>query len=142
MWHEIKSQAEILRFMEAHNHFHDSCIKEMKYISGAYCNERGMVPVNDKRMLSVIIHGWFAGHSAIEMAFSGLHYLKLNPVEEPYSCEIFGAALFMEEGRFFWCDDHLITAQTVEQYEGTVICADKLQWREAEETLGAEAVSL
>jgi len=66
------------------------------------------------------------------MAFSGLHYLSLNPAEEPYSCEIFGAALFMKEGRFFWCDDEFITDQTVEQYQGTVICAEKVRWRNAD----------
>lgn len=55
--------------------FHDSCLKEMKYISGAYVDEElSMLPVNSKRMLSVIIQRQFENPSAIELQFVGLKY--------------------------------------------------------------------
>jgi hypothetical protein len=36
MWETIHTNDEILKFMESVCHFHDSCIKEISYISGAY----------------------------------------------------------------------------------------------------------
>ncbi len=39
MWHEIKNNEDITNFMESVFYFHDSCIKEIKYTSGAYVQE-------------------------------------------------------------------------------------------------------
>ena len=36
MWNEISTDDDVLKFMEAVCFFHDSCIKEMSYVSGAY----------------------------------------------------------------------------------------------------------
>lgn len=36
MWHEITSNTDITKFMDKICSFRDSCIKEMKYLSGAY----------------------------------------------------------------------------------------------------------
>lgn len=50
--------------------FHDSCLKELKYISGAYVNdELSMLPVNNQRVLSMIIQRQFKNPSVVEMQF-------------------------------------------------------------------------
>ena len=55
-WNEITDENSLKEFMERVSFFHDSCIKEMHYLSGAYVNENlDMYPVNDRRILRVII---------------------------------------------------------------------------------------
>jgi hypothetical protein len=44
MWNEINSNEDLSNFMDMHYGFHDSCLKELKYISGAYANEKFMHP--------------------------------------------------------------------------------------------------
>ncbi len=52
MWNEITTEKDLNSFMDVMCYFHDSCLKEIKYISGAYVNEKlSMIPVNDKRIL-------------------------------------------------------------------------------------------
>ena len=68
MWNDIANENDLKNFMDAMYGFHDSCIKEIKYISGAYVNEKlSMSPVNSQRILSVIIQRQFEDPSAIEM---------------------------------------------------------------------------
>lgn len=56
--------------MEAMYGFHDSCIKEMKYVSGAYVmDDLSMHPINEKRNISVLIQRQFENPSVIEMEF-------------------------------------------------------------------------
>ena len=55
MWETISSSDEISRFMERVYDFHDSCVKEISYISGAYVDDSlSMYPLNDRRILRVI----------------------------------------------------------------------------------------
>lgn len=39
MWNKIVNNEDINDFIKTVSGFHDSCIKEMKYVSGAYVNE-------------------------------------------------------------------------------------------------------
>ena len=60
MWNDIANENDLIKFMDAMYGFHDSCIKEIKYISGAYVNEKlSMSPINSQRILSVIIQRQF-----------------------------------------------------------------------------------
>ena len=140
MWNEIRNDSDIQKFMKLNYNFHDSCIKELKYTSGAYVKDNWMHPINSKRILTVIIHGSFDRHSAIEMEFSGLEYINLNPVDEKYSCEIFGATMLIKNFFIYWCDDDCVTLDNIDNYSGTVICASKLRWRYADEYMGEDEV--
>lgn len=76
MWYEISSVKEVNGFMEKINFFHDSCIKELKYSSGAYVNDKyEMYPVNDRRILNVVFQCQREGNGMFEMEFQGLRYL-------------------------------------------------------------------
>ena len=46
MWYEISSEREINDFMKKINFFHDCCIKELKYSSGAYVKDRKSTRLN------------------------------------------------------------------------------------------------
>ena len=55
MWYEISSERDINDFMKKINFFHDCCIKELKYSSGAYVNNRyEMYPLKNTVFLFVI----------------------------------------------------------------------------------------
>lgn len=93
MWKELRTQHEIDNFMKEIIGFHDSCIKEIKYSSGAYVETNlSMSPVNAKRTLTVLIQRQFEDISALELEFSELEYISMYPVKQDYTCEILNAS--------------------------------------------------
>ena len=137
MWETISNSDEISRFMEKVYYFHDSCVKEMSYISGAYVNDSlAMHPLNDRRILRVVIQRQFAEDPMIEMEFQGLKYLKLFPVDPYYTCEILDSAMLLKDGDIYWCDCGDVTEDDLDDYKGTLICASKLRWRAIENHMG------
>ena len=137
MWNEITSQEKIQEFLEYINHFHDSCIKELKYISGAYVTERrSMYPVNDRRTLNVLIQSQYAGCSMVELEYRGLKHLRLFPADERYTCEILDSTLVLYNGDIYWTDSGDVSMEELDDYEGTVVCATELRWRPIEGYLG------
>lgn len=139
MWNEIKNDNDLVSFMNKICFFHDSCIKEMKYLSGAYVNkELSMYPINDRRILKVIIQRQFEDIPMIEMEFQGLKCLKLFPVDDQYTCEIFDSTMILQNDCIYWCDCGGLSEADLENYRGTMICASKLRWRSVEELLGPD----
>ena len=137
MWEIIHSNEEILKFMENVNYFHDSCIKEISYISGAYVDENlFMHPLNDRRVLRVVIQRQCKRDSMIEMEFQGLKHLKLLPVTEDYTCEIIDSTMIMKSGNIYWCDCGNLSESNIDDYVGTSICASELRWRSIENQMG------
>ena len=127
MWEEIRNNEDITVFMEMVNFFHDSCIKELHYVSGAYVNEElSMYPINDKRICRVIIQRQSSDRSMIELQFKGLKYLKLFPVDEQYTSEILDATMILKKDCIYWCDCGGLSGKDLDYYEGTLICAEKL----------------
>ena len=105
MWIEIVDEKDLKKFMENVEFFHDSCIKEIKYLSGAYVNENlSMYAVNDQRILSVIIQRQYKNNSMFEMEFRGLKYLRLFPIDDQYTCEILDSTMIIKEDCIYWCD--------------------------------------
>lgn len=141
MWNEIVCKKDLDSFMNIMCGFHDSCVKEIKYISGAYVNEKlSMSPVNSQRVLCVIIQRQFEDPSAIEMQFAGLKYLKLFLNGENYTCEILDASMIIKEDCIYWCDCGGLSEKDIESYTGTTICASKVRWRAADEYIGEQEV--
>ena len=96
----------------------------------------GMHPLNDRRVLNVIIQRQFEDVSMIEMEFAGLKYLNLSPVDEQYTCEIFGSTLLIKDRDIYWCDEQNISEDDIEDYDGTIICAARLRWRAIDGHMG------
>lgn len=133
MWNSVNNNNDLAVLMETLGDFHDSCVKEMRYISGAYVNaDLSMYAVNDKRILKVIIQRQYENPSAIEMEFKGLKYLKLRPNDENYTCEILDATMMLKDDCVIWCDCGGLSEADIESYEGTVICASELRWKATE----------
>lgn len=141
MWNEINSNEDLSNFMDMHYGFHDSCLKELKYISGSYVNENlSMYPINDQRTLNIVIQRQFKDPSVIELEFIGLIYLKMFPNDENYTSEIFDATMILKDDCIFWCDCGGLSEADLETYQGTTICASKVRWRAADEYIGQEKV--
>ena len=139
MWKEIVNENDVTEFLETVCYFHDSCIKEMKYISGASVSDNlSMYPLNDRRILNVIIQRQFDDFSMIELEFQGLKYLKLFPVDGQYTCEILDATLILKGGYVYWCDCGGLSETDLDNYEGTLICASKLRWRAIDGCMGKD----
>ena len=137
MWIEIVDEKDLKKFMENVEFFHDSCIKEIKYLSGAYVNENlSMYAVNDQRILSVIIQRQYKNNSMFEMEFRGLKYLRLFPIDDQYTCEILDSTMIIKEDCIYWCDCGEMSETDIDNYEGTLICASSFRWRPIEKCLG------
>lgn len=137
MWKSISNNDEIIRFMEKVCFFHDSCIKEISYISGAYVDvDLSMHPLNNRRVLRVVIQRQYEKESMIEMEFQGLEYLKLFPNDESYTCEILDSTMIIKDGKIYWCDSGNLSESDLDKYTGTIICAAKLRWRSIENHMG------
>lgn len=137
MWNTIDDYNDIENFMNVVNSFHDSCIKELKYLSGAYVDETlSMHPINDRRLLRIVIQRQFKDNPMIEMEFEGLKYLKLFPVNDAYTCEILDSTLIIKNDSIYWCDSAGLSEADFDNYDGTIICASKLRWRSIEDCMG------
>lgn len=137
MWETICTNDELLKFMKELCYFHDSCIKEISYISGAYVDDDlSMYPLNSRRVLRVVIQRQYETNSMIELEFQGMKYLRLFPVDESYTCEILDSTMIIKDGNIFWCDCGGLSEPDLDNYEGTLICASNLKWRSIENHMG------
>lgn len=141
MWNEIVNKNDLKNFMDILLGFHDSCIKEFKYISGAFVNEElSMYPINDKRNLKMIIQRQYKNPSTIEMEFIELVKLKIFPVNNNYTCEILGATMLVKNDCIYWCDCDGIRENEIDDYNGTLICSSRLRWRIVNEYIGNDEI--
>lgn len=130
MWSYINDNDGLQMFMHDFSYFHDSCIKEMHYVSGAYVDdELAMHPINDQRSLRVIIQRQSRNMPVVELLFEGLKYLKLFPLDPAYTCEILDSTMILRSDRIYWCDMGGLSEADLDGYNGTVICASRLRWR-------------
>jgi len=139
MWNEIIKENDIKKLMTEYGFFHDACIKEIKYISGAFVNsDLSMSPFNIDGVLSIIFQRQYENPTVIEMEFCGLKNLHLISSKEGNTCIIYGASLSLNDGLFYWGDS--INIEDFQSYKGTWICSDKIRWRNADEYIGNQEI--
>ena len=132
MWNEVLQENDINKLMLEYGYFHDSCIKEIRYISGAFVNANlSMVPFNNDGVLIVVFQRQYTNPTTIEIEFCGLNSLQLKSSKDGYTCEICGASLVLQKGLFYWGDSSNI--EDFQRYKGTWICSKKIRWRNADE---------
>jgi hypothetical protein len=144
MWNVVKSQADADNLLKIFGGFHDGCIKEMKYVSGEYVNNKlGMMPFNTLRNLNVIFQRQCANPSSIEIVFSKLIRMNLSPRDEQYDDIIFGASIFVTENSITWVDTELEIdnlSDALKQEEYTWIKAKEMKWRVSDEFIGDKEI--
>jgi len=140
MWNEIFTEEDISNLMGLFGDFHDSCIKEIRYVSGAFVNHNlSMNPVNNMRMVDMVVQRQYRNPMAIVIRFTGVKMLHLAPHDDKYTCEIHGASMFIKNENIYWADC-CEAINEIESYDGTWICADKAQWRIIDECIGSNNV--
>ena len=142
MWNIISGIEEVTNFMKKMNCFHDSCIKEIKYTSGSYVDKDfSMYPINDERTLRMIIERQDQDNAIIEMEFKDLIYIKMYPIDEKNTSEILDVNIFVDNDKIIWCDNGDVSLDSINNYQGTVICAKYLRWRKLNnDLLGSEGI--
>lgn len=140
IWNEIVSQQDLTKFLELYDGFHDCCLKELRYVSGAFVRQDfAMHPINDQRKLYVMFQRQNEKNSVVELEFSSLESLSLKPVNQTYTCEIFDASMYFENGKIYWADSSEFSKQK-KVYDGTWICAEKVRWRFVDEYIGDNVI--
>lgn len=127
---EIVNEEDIRLLMQEYVGFHDSCIKEIKYVSGSYVNEnRSMQPFNDVRRVEVLFQSQIAKKRDLELHFVKLKSMYLEPQDENYDGIIYEASLKQFEGLFYWCDWESFKKEDIDVTKGTWISSEKIMWR-------------
>lgn len=140
---KISTQEDIQELMNKFGYFHDSCIKEIRYISGGYVSKRTsdinrpMYPVNSRRSVHIIFQSQNAEYSVIEMKFDFIQKLNLAPRNEDYDCVIYDASLVVIGDLFYWSEWGNFKMEDIEIENGTWISSKEVGWRQLpEECLG------
>ena len=137
----IKNANDILYLMEKYNDFHDSCIKEIHYLSGGFVGENlAMYPINDQRRVSIIFQRQGASDSVIELLFMGVDKINLEPRNEEYDCIIFGASLKIVNNLVYWSEYDDFDENDLVNERGTWISARQVMWRELPGALGDQPI--
>jgi hypothetical protein len=140
MWSKLTTDNDIQSFMILFDYFHDSCIKEIRYTSGAYVDANlAMQPNNDKRIVNIIFQRQYKELTAIALRFMEIETLHLSPFGDDYTAEIFEATMFIKNGRIYWGDSANIK-DNMNEYDGTWLCANRVEWRVIDECIGKNDV--
>ena len=134
MWNKILTGRDVTELMKKFGQFHDSCIREFRYISGAFVDkDLAMHADDDVRVVTIVFQRQALELMSIEVEFSELVRLNLEPCEARYSCEIFEATMFIEKDLVYWGSSGDFATKR-EHYRGTWLCAGKARWRALEFT--------
>jgi len=125
-WYYIKEQKDIDFTLEQTYGFHDSVLKGLNYISGAYVdNENAMYCLDSKRSVTMYFDSQWC--SNIEMVFEGVTALNLRPYSDNESSSVYSASLFLRDACIFFCDGEMNDIDKT--YDGTWIESYGLRWR-------------
>lgn len=128
---KIRTDADIMDFMKQFAFFHDSCIKEIHYISGSFVTDcRSMHPVNSKRSLSIIFESQQAKCKTIELLFNKITELHLIPETGDCDCVIRGVSFKKTNNLFYWANWMDFSTDDLPIDFGTYIIAESVSWRE------------
>jgi len=129
MWNTISTVKDIDDFMCSYGNFHDSCIKELRYISGAFVgDDLSMNPFNNTRTVDIIFQRQYTNPMTIVMRFIDVITMHLSPLDCDFTCEIHDASMFIVEENIYWADSQE-AKNMLHGYKGTWICAKKVEWR-------------
>lgn len=138
---ELKKEEDILEFMDLFSYFHDSCLKELKYVSGSYVNDDlTMSPKDSVRTINAIFQSQNKGLSSVEIIFFNVERLNLVPRADNYDSIILGAHLSLVDNDFYWAEFEDFDYQNVTEFNGTWIKCKGIKWRELSNSLGRDLI--
>ncbi|TYQ15434.1 UNVERIFIED_CONTAM: hypothetical protein Cloal_1887 [Acetivibrio alkalicellulosi] len=143
-WNKVKKQDDIEMLMKAYGGFHDSCIKELNYVSGASVDDKKNMyfgAPNDRELHIIFQRQW--DPITIELCFSGLRRMNLVGWESNYFCDIFDSYLSFDNDLITGLDDNLIVwadnanfdvknvagGSAIKEPMTSFVIANELKWR-------------
>lgn len=136
-YYKVITNDDIKYLMNEFNFFHDSCMKEVKYVSGSYVEKDGSInPFNSLRNLSVIFQSQSSKYPVIELVFEGIHKVTLLPKKDDYDCIIYIADLKKINNIFYWAEWEKFNIEDCKKDYGSWISAEGIKWRVIENALG------
>ena len=101
-FYEINTDYDIEQLMNNFGSFHDSCIKEIVYISGGYVEEDGaMNPFDSEKCVIIVFQSQCAKYRTIEVKFEGVVQMNLVPKPDYYDNIIYDASLIKNNELFY-----------------------------------------
>lgn len=127
---KIISECDIQELMNEFAFFHDSCIKEIHYLSGSFVDEkRNMHPINSDRTVSIIFESQQSKSKTLELRFNKIKEFHLIPKTEDTDCVIYGASLKKINDFFYWADWVDFSLNDLSENFGTWIIAQSVCWQ-------------
>ena len=143
-WYEVINQSDIYYLKEIYGGFHDACIIELRYVSGADVNESlsmGFGTSLDRKLYVIFKRQWKP--VKIELLFEGMRQMNIAGWQNNYFCDIYDCYLALHNDLIKGRDDNLIVWADIagfnpkEIYERnilsepltTYIISEKLKWR-------------
>jgi hypothetical protein len=144
IWHELNSQIDIDYLKKTYGGFHDSCITELHYISGADVDESlcmGFGNSKDKKLSVIFKRQWKP--IKIELFFEGMRKMNIAGWQKNYYCEILDCYLELQNDLIKGIDDNLVVwaddagfnpkkifdRNILHEPMTTYIVSEKLKWR-------------
>ena len=125
-WCYVETQEDVDALMHETHGFHDSVLKNLEYVSGAYVSEdKSMYPVNSLRALKMTFESQWT--ETIELVFEGLVALNLRPSDDNFDAIIFSASILLKDETVFFVDDEMEKENL--QTDCTCVKAYSLRWR-------------
>jgi hypothetical protein len=140
-WNVIETEEQAHEFNKMYGYFNDSFIKEARYESGNYLNEKLEEIAYIEHKLYIIFQRTEPELSSIEMVFEGLERMSFIPL--PLNCipyynyakiGIWNSKVYFNVWEYF---DPVIPEHWNE-VEQTMVLAQKIRWRIAEEYIGKD----
>jgi hypothetical protein len=143
-WQEVNNQSDVDYLKQIYGGFHDSCITELHYFSGADVGENLSMRFGDStdRKLSVRFKRQWEPVK-IELLFEGMRRMNIAGWQNYYFCEILGCYLKrhndlikgLDDSLVVWADDvgfnpkELFDRNILAEPLITYIISEKLRWR-------------
>ncbi len=143
-WYNVNNQSDIDYLIKIYGGFHDACITELRYMSGADVNENlsmGFGESIDRKLFVIFKRQWKP--IKIELLFQGMRQMNVAGWQNCYFCDIFDCYLALHNDLIKGRDDRLIVwadnagFNPKELYERDSLCepittyviSEKLKWR-------------
>lgn len=144
IWHAVSNQFDIDYLNEIYGEFHDACITELRYISGADIDNNlsmGFGESTDRKLFVIFKRQWKP--MKIELLFEGMREMNISGWQNHYFCDIFDGYLSLHQDLINGRDDNLIVwadnagfnpkeiseRDILSEPLITYIISEKLKWR-------------
>ena len=143
-WNDVKNQSDIDFLNESYGGFHDACITELRYISGADVYEDFVIKFGepiDRKLYVIFKRQWQP--IKIELLFEGMRQMNIAGWQNNYSCDIFDCYFALrsdlisgrDENLIVWADNcgfnpkECFERKFLAEPMTTYIISEKLKWR-------------